>query len=167
MCFDQVETKVSQHFTVPPKHFSEDTLLAAMEHAGSEEITEEVERKGLGTPATRAAIIEKLVDKGFVERKKKQMLPTEDGQKLISVLPEVVRSPKLTAEWENDLSLIARGEKSADVFLSGIEELVSDLVHTYHEVGEKGKELFSSDREVIGICPKCGGNVYESREPPL
>ena len=163
MCFDQVETKVSQHFTVPPKHFSEDTLLAAMEHAGSEEITEEVERKGLGTPATRAAIIEKLVDKGFVERKKKQMLPTEDGQKLISVLPEVVRSPKLTAEWENDLSLIARGEKSADVFLSGIEELVSDLVHTYHEVGEKGKELFSSDREVIGICPKCGGNVYESK----
>lgn len=161
--FEQVETKVSQHFTAPPKHFSEDTLLSAMEHAGSEDITEEVERKGLGTPATRAAIIEKLVEKGFVERKKKQMLPTEDGQKLITVLPEVVKSPKLTAEWENDLSLIARGEKSADVFLAGIEELVSDLVHTYHEVGENGKELFSSDREVIGICPKCGGKVYESK----
>lgn len=161
--FEQVVTKVSQHFTAPPKHFSEDTLLSAMEHAGSEDITEEVERKGLGTPATRAAIIEKLVEKGFVERKKKQMLPTENGQKLITVLPEVVKSPKLTAEWENDLSLIARGEKSADVFLAGIEELVSDLVHTYHEVGESGKKLFSSDREVIGICPKCGGKVYESK----
>lgn len=116
MTFEQVETKVSEHFTAPPKHFTEDTLLSAMEHAGSEQMNDEVERKGLGTPATRAAIIEKLVEKGFVERKNKQMFPTDDGIKLITVLPEVVKSPKLTAEWENDLTLIAKGEKSADTF---------------------------------------------------
>lgn len=91
------------------------------------------------------------------------MFPTDDGIKLITVLPEVVKSPKLTAEWENDLTLIAKGEKSADTFLAGIEELVSDLVHTYHEVEENGKHMFGSDREVIGKCPKCGGNVYESK----
>ena len=163
MTFEQVETKVSEHFTAPPKHFTEDTLLSAMEHAGSEQMNDEVERKGLGTPATRAAIIEKLVEKGFVGRKNKQMFPTDDGIKLITVLPEVVKSPKLTAEWENDLTLIAKGEKSADTFLAGIEELVSDLVHTYHEVEENGKHMFGSDREVIGKCPKCGGNVYESK----
>lgn len=163
MTFEQVETKVSEHFTAPPKHFTEDTLLSAMEHTGSEQMNDEVERKGLGTPATRAAIIEKLVEKGFVERKNKQMFPTDDGIKLITVLPEVVKSPKLTAEWENDLTLIAKGEKSADTFLAGIEELVSDLVHTYHEVEENGKHMFGSDREVIGKCPKCGGNVYESK----
>lgn len=134
-----------------------------MEHAGAEDITEEVERKGLGTPATRAAIIEKLVEKGFVERKKKQMLPTEDGKKLIAVLPESVKSPKLTAEWENQLSLIAKGNQSADMFLAEIQEMVTELVHTYQDAGEEQKHLFSSDREVVGICPKCGGNVYESK----
>ena len=163
MTFHDVDTKVSEHYTSPPKHFTEDTLLSAMEHAGSEEMGEEVERKGLGTPATRAAIIEKLVEKGFVERKNKQMLPTEDGVKLITVLPEVVKSPKLTAEWENDLTLIAKGEKSSEVFMEGIEAMVSALVHTYHEVDESKQGMFSSDREVVGRCPKCGGNVYEGR----
>lgn len=163
MTFHDVDTKVSEHYTSPPKHFTEDTLLSAMEHAGSEEMGEEVERKGLGTPATRAAIIEKLVEKGFVERKNKQMLPTEDGVKLITVLPEVVKSPKLTAEWENDLTLIAKGEKSSEVFMEGIEAMVSALVHTYHEVDESKQGMFASDREVVGRCPKCGGNVYEGR----
>lgn len=163
MTFHDVDTKVSEHYTSPPKHFTEDTLLSAMEHAGSEEMGEEVERKGLGTPATRAAIIEKLVEKGFIERKNKQMLPTEDGVKLIMVLPEVVKSPKLTAEWENDLTLIARGEKSSEVFMEGIEAMVSVLVHTYHEVDESKQGMFASDREAVGRCPKCGGNVYEGR----
>ena len=163
MTFHNVDTKVSEHYTSPPKHFTEDTLLSAMEHAGSEEMGEEVERKGLGTPATRAAIIEKLVEKGFVERKNKQMLPTEDGVKLITVLPEVVKSPKLTAEWENDLTLIAKGEKSSEVFMEGIEAMVSALVHTYHEVDESKQGMFISDREAVGRCPKCGGNVYEGR----
>lgn len=163
MTFHDVDTKISEHYTSPPKHFTEDTLLSAMEHAGSDEMGEEVERKGLGTPATRAAIIEKLVEKGFVERKNKQMLPTEDGVKLITVLPEVVKSPKLTAEWENDLTLISKGEKSSEVFMEGIEAMVSALVHTYHEVDESKQGMFSSDREVVGRCPKCGGNVYEGR----
>ena len=163
MTFHDADTKVSEHYTSPPKHFTEDTLLSAMEHAGSEEMGEEVEKKGLGTPATRAAIIEKLVEKGFVERKNKQMLPTEDGVKLITVLPEVVKSPKLTAEWENDLTLIAKGEKSSEVFMEGIEAMVSALVHTYHEVDESKQGMFASDREVVGRCPKCGGNVYEGR----
>lgn len=163
MTFHDVDTKVSEHYTSPPKHFTEDTLLSAMEHAGSEEMGEEVERKGLGTPATRAAIIEKLVEKGFIERKNKQMLPTEDGVKLVTVLPEVVKSPKLTAEWENDLTLIARGEKSSEVFMEGIEAMVSALVHTYHEVDESKQGMFASDREAVGRCPKCGGNVYEGR----
>ena len=163
MTFHDVDTKVSEHYTSPPKHFTEDTLLSAMEHAGSEETGKEVERKGLGTPATRAAIIEKLVEKGFVERKNKQMLPTEDGVKLITVLPEVVKSPKLTAEWENDLTLIAKGEKSSEVFMEGIEAMVSALVHTYHEVDESKQGMFASDREAVSRCPKCGGNVYEGR----
>lgn len=156
-------TKVSEHFTAPPKHFTEDTLLSAMEHAGSGEMDDDVERKGLGTPATRAAIIEKLVEKGFVERKGKQMLPTEDGTKLIMVLPEMIKSPKLTAEWENDLTRIAKGEQSADAFMDGIEQMVTKLVQTYHEVDESHKGMFSSDREMIGKCPKCGGNIYESK----
>ncbi len=163
MTFSGVETKVSEHFTAPPKHFTEDSLLAAMERAGNEEMSDEVERKGLGTPATRAAIIEKLVEKGFIERRNRQMIPTDNGVKLITVLPEVVKSPKLTAEWENDLTLIAKGEKSADAFLSGIERMVVDLVHTYHEVDEASQGMFSSDRKAVGKCPKCGGSVYERK----
>lgn len=163
MVFENVETKVTEHYTSPPKHFTEDTLLSAMETAGTEEMNEEVERKGLGTPATRAAIIEKLVEKGFVERKDKQMIPTDNGVKLITVLPEVVKSPQLTAEWENELTLVAKREKSADAFMEGIEDMVTDLVSTYHEVDEEHKTMFQSEREVIGKCPKCGGNIYESK----
>lgn len=157
------DTKVTEHYTTPPKHYTEDTLLSAMEHAGSEEMDEEVERKGLGTPATRASIIEKLVEKGFVQRKAKQMIPTDNGIKLITVLPEMVKSPKLTAEWENKLTQIAKGQQSAEVFMGEIEQMVTKLVETYHEVDESHKDMFGSDREVIGTCPKCGGNVYESK----
>lgn len=157
------DTKVTEHYTSPPKHYTEDTLLSAMEHAGSEEMDDEVERKGLGTPATRASIIEKLVEKGFVERKAKQMLPTDNGIKLITVLPNVVKSAKLTAEWENKLTQIAKGQQSAEVFMAEIEQMVTDLVNTYHEVEESHKDMFASDREIIGKCPKCGSNVYESK----
>lgn len=163
MSFLVADTKVTEHYTSPPKHYTEDTLLSAMEHAGSEEMDDEVERKGLGTPATRASIIEKLVEKGFVERKAKQMLPTDDGMKLITVLPDVVKSAKLTAEWENKLTQIAKGQQSAEVFMAEIEQMVTDLVKTYHEVEESHKDMFASDREIIGKCPKCGGNVYESK----
>ena len=99
-----------------------------MEHAGSSDTIEDAERKGLGTPATRAAIIEKLIEKGFIERKKKQILPTADGRNLIRILPEMIKSPKLTAEWENDLTLISRGQKNVEEFLFEIEKMVTKLV---------------------------------------
>ena len=105
---------------MPAGRLAEDSLLSAMERAGAEDMGDEVERKGLGTPATRADIIEKLVKDGFVKREKKQMIPTEDGMKLITVLPDVVKSPKLTADWENELTLVSQGKVSADQFMGEI-----------------------------------------------
>ncbi|MDE7243114.1 MAG: DNA topoisomerase III, partial [Oscillospiraceae bacterium] len=107
--FDSVDTFVTEHFTSPPKHYTEDTILSAMERAGAEDMPDDAERKGLGTPATRAAILEKLVHMGFVQRRGKQMIPTQDGINLISILPEMLTSPSLTAQWENCLTEIAKG----------------------------------------------------------
>lgn len=160
------QTKVSEHFTQPPKHYTEDSLLSAMERAGAEDMGDEVERKGLGTPATRADIIEKLVKDGFVKREKKQMIPTEDGMKLITILPDVVKSPKLTADWENELTLVSKGEVAAEQFMSGIEAMVSDLVKTYHSVSDEQKTMFVVGRggqEVLGKCPKCGADVVKGK----
>lgn len=159
------DTRVSEHFTQPPKHYTEDSLLSAMERAGAEDMGDEVERKGLGTPATRADIIEKLVKDGFVKREKKQMIPTEDGMKLITVLPDVVKSPKLTADWENELTLVSQGKVSADQFMEGIESMVRELVKTYHSVSDEQKNMFGirNTQEVFGICPKCGGDVVKGK----
>lgn len=161
--FDGVQTKISEHYTTPPKHFTEDSLLSAMERAGSEEMGDDVERKGLGTPATRADIIEKLVKDGFVKREKKQMIPTEDGMKLITVLPDVVKSPKLTADWENALTLVAKGEMEREDFMADIEAMVSDLIHTYHEVSDEQKKMFAQEQKVLGKCPNCGGDVVKGK----
>ena len=160
------QTKVSDHFTQPPKHYTEDSLLSAMERAGAEDMGDEVERKGLGTPATRADIIEKLVKDGFVKREKKQMIPTEDGMKLITILPDVVKSPKLTADWENELTLVSKGEVAAEQFMSGIEAMVTDLVKTYHSVSDEHKAMFGTGKggqEVLGKCPKCGADVVKGK----
>ena len=160
------QTKVSEHFTQPPKHYTEDSLLSAMERAGAEDMGDEVERKGLGTPATRADIIEKLVKDGFVKREKKQMIPTEDGMKLITILPDVVKSPKLTADWENELTLVSKGEVAAEQFMSGIEAMVTDLVKTYHSVSDEHKAMFGTGKggqEVLGKCPKCGADVVKGK----
>lgn len=159
------DTRVSEHFTQPPKHFTEDSLLSAMERAGSEDMDDDVERKGLGTPATRADIIEKLVKDVFVKREKKQMIPTEDGMKLITVLPDVVKSPKLTADWENELTQVSKGEVSAEQFMSGIKAMVNDLVKTYHSVSDEQKNMFGAGntQEVFGTCPKCGGDVVKGK----
>ena len=160
------QTKVSEHFTQPPKHYTEDSLLSAMERAGVEDMGDEVERKGLGTPATRADIIEKLVKDGFVKREKKQMIPTEDGMKLITILPDVVKSPKLTADWENELTLVSKGEVAAEQFMSGIEAMVTDLVKTYHSVSDEQKAMFGTGKggqEVLGKCPKCGADVVKGK----
>ena len=160
------QTKVSEHFTQPPKHYTEDSLLSAMERAGVEDMGDEVERKGLGTPATRADIIEKLVKDGFVKREKKQMIPAEDGMKLITILPDVVKSPKLTADWENELTLVSKGEVAAEQFMSGIEAMVSDLVKTYHSVNDEQKAMFGVGKrtqEALDKCPKCGADVVKGK----
>jgi len=161
--FDGVQTKVSEHFTSPPKHFTEDLLLSAMERAGAEDMGDDVERKGLGTPATRADIIEKLVKDGFVKREKKQIIPTEDGMKLITVLPDVVKSPKLTADWENALTLVAKGELPMEDFMADIENMVSELIHTYHEVSDEQKKMFAQEQAALGVCPNCGGQVVKGK----
>ena len=128
MQFENVSAAVSEHTTQPPKPFTEDSLLSAMERAGVEDTNDDAERKGLGTPATRASIIEKLVSGGLIKRKGKQLLPTETGINLINILPEELKSPLLTADWENTLALIAKGESSADDFMQGIEKNVRALV---------------------------------------
>lgn len=161
--FQGVQSRVSEHFTTPPKHFTEDSLLAAMERAGAEDIGADAERKGLGTPATRADIIEKLVRDGFVKREKKQIVPTEDGLKLITVLPDIIKSPKLTADWENALTLVAKGELSMEDFMAEIENMVSELIHTYHEVSDEQKKMFAQEQEVFGTCPNCGGQVVKGK----
>ena len=167
--FEDVQTKTSRHFTERPKHYTEDTLLSAMERAGAEDMGDDVERKGLGTPATRADIIEKLVKDGFVKREKKQILPTEDGVKLITMLPDVVKSPKLTADWENELTLVSKGEVPAQQFMSGIEDMVRNLVQTCHSVSDEQKTMFGSGAQgagtkaALGKCPKCGGDVVKGK----
>lgn len=135
-----------------------------MERAGAEDMGDDVERKGLGTPATRADIIEKLVHDGFVKREKKQMIPTDDGIKLITVLPDVVKSPKLTADWENALTLVSKGEYSMQEFMGGIEEMVKDLVKTYHSISNEQRSLFGGGTSgMLGKCPKCGGDVVKGK----
>ena len=161
---ENVEAVITEHFTSPPKVFTEDTLLAAMERAGAEDIPEDAERNGLGTPATRAAIIEKLVAAGFVERKGKSLIPTKAGINLVAVLPEPLTSPMLTAEWEQRLTAIAKGEVDPAVFLDGIRDMVCDLVTTYSHISEEGQKLFAPEKEVIGVCPRCGKPVYEGKK---
>ena len=162
--FDKVEASVTEHFTTPPKPYTEDTLLSAMERAGAEDMPEDAERQGLGTPATRASILEKLVQMGFVERKGKQLLPTKDGHNLACVLPDVLTSPQLTAEWENTLTAIAKGEADPDGFMAGIEEMTRGLISGYSQISEDAQKLFQKERVSIGKCPRCGEAVYEGKK---
>ena len=159
-----VTANVSERFTSPPKAYTEDTLLSAMERAGAEDMPENAERKGLGTPATRAAILEKLVQMGFVQRKGKQLVPTKDGINLAVVLPESLTSPALTAEWENRLTEIAKGSADPDEFMAEIEAQVRQLVKTYSCISADKQNLFQSERVIIGKCPRCGENVYEGKK---
>ena len=155
-----VSASVTEHYTTPPKPYTEDTLLSAMETAGNDEFDEETEKKGLGTPATRAGIIEKLVKSGFIERKGKSLVPTKDGSNLVCVLPEQITSPTMTAEWENTLMQIERGNADADVFLKGIVQMTGDLVKAYPFLSDAEANRFESGKEVIGKCPRCGSPVY-------
>ena len=162
--FADVAASVTEHFTTPPKPYTEDTLLSAMERAGAEDMPEDAERKGLGTPATRAAILEKLVQMGFVQRKGKQLIPTKDGINLAVVLPEALTSPQLTAEWESRLTEIAKGQADPDEFMAGIEAMTRELVKTYSCISEDKQKLFQAERVAIGTCPRCGEAVYEGRK---
>ena len=158
---------VKEGKTTPPKHFTEDTLLSAMETAGKDDMPENAERKGLGTPATRAGILEKLVSTGFLERKKSkkqvQLLPSHDAVSLITVLPEQLQSPLLTAEWEYRLGEIECGELAPEDFMAGISAMLQELVGTYRVI--KGTEyLFTPSHEVVGKCPRCGSNVVERQK---
>ena len=161
--FSDCKATVREGATAPPKHFTEDLLLSAMEHASAEEFAEidGVERTGLGTPATRAGVIEKLVRGGFLERKGRQLLPTKKGHNLIVVLPEGIKSAKLTAEWEAALKEVEHGERSPEGFLSGIERMTADLVEGYRAI-QADISLFDQ-REPIGKCPRCGKDVVESK----
>jgi len=162
------QTSVRESFTKPPKHFTEDLLLSAMETAGAEDMPDDAERKGLGTPATRASIIENLVKSGLLTRKDKLLLPTDKGINLIKVLPDTVKSPKLTAEWEHDLKRMERGELAADSFMTAINQSVADTVKSHNSVPDELKTLFPSTSkksavgEVISKCPRCGGCIAES-----
>ena len=158
---------VKEGKTTPPKHFTEDTLLSAMETAGNDDMPDNAERKGLGTPATRAGILEKLVSTGFLERKKSkktvQLLPSHDAISLITVLPEQLQSPLLTAEWEYRLGEIERGELAPEDFMAEITAMLKELVGTYQVI--KGSEyLFAPPCEVVGKCPRCGGEIAEMQK---
>jgi len=163
--FDSVAVSVKEGATTPPKHYTEDTLLSAMENAGAEDMPEDAERKGLGTPATRAAIIEKIVKAGFVERQKKNLLPTVKGKNLIAVLPEALTSAKLTAEWENRLQLVERGELSECDFMAGIAEFTKSIVESNSAPKPEFMSLFPESKreaaESLGLCPRCGSPVRE------
>ncbi len=162
--FEPVAASVTEHFTSPPKPYTEDTLLSAMENAGKEDMPDEAERKGLGTPATRATIIEKLVSGGFVERKGKNLIPTKAGVNLVTVLPELLTSPKLTADWEQRLNEVAKGQVSPEDFMDGIEAMAAELVRKYSHISEDGQKLFQPEKETVGLCPRCGKPVYVGKK---
>ena len=163
--FESPTAKVTEHFTTPPKPHNEATLLSAMEHAGNEDTDPDAERRGLGTPATRAAVIEKLVKSGFAERKGKQLIPTQNGAALVSVLPDMLTSPQLTAEWENNLTQIAKGAADAGDFMQRIEAMARELVKE-NATADKDKVAFTGGEEKpsIGKCPRCGSPVHEGRK---
>lgn len=159
--------EIKEGKTSPPKHFTEDTLLQSMETAGAEEMPEDAERKGLGTPATRAATIEKLVRIGFLERKgdkkTKHLLPTHKGTALVTVMPEQIQSPSMTADWEEKLLMIERGEYDGDAFLKEIQNMIFALVQTYEKV--QGSEvLLSKEVQTVGTCPICGSSIIEQQK---
>lgn len=161
-----VSTEKSEHYTTPPKPYTEDSLLSSMETAGNEDFDDDTEKKGIGTPATRASMIEKIILCKYVERKGKQLIPTESGITLISILPDVLKSPKLTADWENSLMQIERGEKNAEDFMNSISVFTGNMIRSNMNPSSEATERFatSSEKEVIGKCPRCGSPVYEGQK---
>ena len=159
-----LDAELKEGKTSPPKHFTEDTLLAAMESAGADSIPEEAERRGIGTPATRAATIEKLVQKGFMARdggsKTKHLIPTEKGRGLIAAMPEQLKSPAMTAEWETKLTQIEKGQYAPEQFMEEIESMMKSLVNQYANTPNAPAKA-ASGAPVVGTCPHCGSDVAE------
>ena len=159
-----VKAEKTTHYTSPPKPFNEDTLLAAMETAGNKEFDSETEKKGLGTPATRASIIEKLVSSGYAQRKGKQILPSTEGKELVKVMPEYLKSAVMTAEWENQLLMMEKGQITDTQFMGEITSLVRKILEVCREIPEEERRRFQMEREVIGKCPVCGCDVFEGKQ---
>ena len=159
-----LDAQLKEGRTTPPKHFTEDTLLAAMESAGADAMPEEAERRGIGTPATRAATIEKLVQKGFLSRdggsKTKHLIPTEKGRGLIAAMPEQLKSPAMTAEWETKLTQIEKGQYAPEQFMEEIESMMKTLVNQYASTPNAPAKAVP-DAPVVGSCPHCGSEVAE------
>lgn len=159
-----VKAEKTAHYTSLPKPFNEDTLLAAMETAGNKEFDSETEKKGLGTPATRASIIEKLVSSGYAQRKGKQILPSIEGKELVKVMPEYLKSAVMTAEWENQLLMMEKGQITDTQFMGEITSLVRKILEVCREIPEEERRRFQTAREVIGKCPVCGCDVFEGKQ---
>ena len=159
---EHISVEKSKHFSQPPKPYTEDTLLAAMERAGAKEMDEDVERKGLGTPATRAGVIEKLVAVGYVCRKGKQLLPTERGIQVAGVLPERIKSAELTAEWENMLLEVERGKATGEAFLANIFGQIDEVLAGLTALSKEETSVFAS-ADAIGKCPSCGNPVVQGK----
>ena len=159
-----MDAQLKEGRTTPPKHFTEDTLLAAMESAGADTMPEEAERRGIGTPATRAATIEKLVQKGFLSRegggKAKHLIPSEKGRTLIAAMPEQLKSPAMTAEWETKLTQIEKGQYAPEQFMEEIETMMKSLVNQYANTPNAPAKA-ASGAPVVGTCPHCGSEVAE------
>ena len=164
MTLSPVKAEKTVHFTSPPKPFNEDTLLAAMETAGNKDFDSETEKKGLGTPATRAGIIEKLVSSGYAVRKGKQILPSTEGRELVNVMPAYLKSAAMTAEWESQLLMMEKGQITDTQFMGEITSLVGKILSVCREIPETERRRFQKAREVIGKCPVCGSDVYEGKQ---
>ena len=160
---DNVTAAVKEGATKPPSRYTDATLLSAMERAGAEDFAkiEGLERSGLGTPATRADIIEKLVNAGFVARERKRLVPTEKGMEINALLPERLKSASMTVEWEEKLKEVERGTLEPEAFLSEIKAAIRALVRSYD--GVKGERKQPPNRPVVGVCPRCGRPVREEK----
>ncbi len=162
--FVVIDSKSTEQWTKPKPHYTEATILSEMERAGAKEVNDDVERKGLGTPATRASIIEKLIKDEYISRNKNNLISTEKGINLIKIIPELIKSPLMTAKWENELSDVRDGKLNSDDFMNGIERIVKLWVSNNKVKNPEHIQLFKSSegKEVIGVCPNCGGKVYEN-----
>jgi DNA topoisomerase-3 len=162
--FSSISASVREGKTSPPKRYTDDTLLAAMETAGAEDFPDDAERKGLGTPATRAGVIEKLIRTGFAERKKKMIVPTGKGKDIIPILPDEIKSPRLTAEWEQQLKKVERGEVTGRDFMDGITSLIKGIIAAHGEPLPEYASLFVQrpEADAVGTCPRCGEGVVEN-----